>query len=127
METLGDRLRRIEASEAERKATQEEMKKSVAEEADARRKLAVREQFEKWKEDIKSAIDRDMPPPPLHLAFAPPSDGRNGSLISGSQNADHDLYLEFERWANDKGLEVRVNFADGCGGGGELLTVRSKA
>jgi hypothetical protein len=79
------------------------MKKAVSEEADARRKEAVREKFEAWKTDIRSAIDRCMPPPPLHLAFAPPLDGKNGSLISGSPNPDHDLYLEFKRWANDQG------------------------
>ena len=127
METLGDKLKRIEAAAAAQGDQRAAADRGAAEVTERRRKQAVRQQFETWKQDITSAIKQDKLPPSLRLASAPPPDGRTGSLISGPANPDHDLFLDFQRWATDLGLNVRVDFADGRGGGGELLTISSRS
>ena len=125
MERLGDKLKRVEADMAERKTAQAETEQAAAERADRSRHEAVRNQFEAWKRDIAAAILGGELPPALRIATAPPIDGRTSWLISAPQSPDHDLFLEFQKWATEQGLQIKANHADGRGGGGALLTVAS--
>jgi len=126
MERLGDKLKRIEAAAIVQQDQRAASDRAATDEMERRRKQAVREQFETWKQDIVSAIDQGKTPPLLRLASMFLAPGQAGSLISGSPNPDHDVFLEFRQWATDQGLSVRVDFADGHGGGGDLLTISSR-
>jgi len=125
MERLGDKLKRIEAAAATQQDQRAARYRAAADEVERRRKQAVREQFETWKQDIISAIDQGKAPPSLRLDSMRLAPGQAGSSIAGSPNPDHDVFLEFQQWATDQGLSVRDDFADGHGGGGDLLTISS--
>ena len=127
METLGDKLKRIEAAKAQEAAARAAAEAVSAAKAEELRRKSVRDQFETWKRDIISAVDQDKEPLSLQIATAPPKDGRTSWLISASESPDHDLFLDFERWATEQGLEIKTDHADGNGGGGARLTVSSAA
>jgi hypothetical protein len=124
MERLGDRLRRIEAAEAQGEAERKTTDRAKAEDADRQRHQALRDQLEDWKYIVVAAIGLGELPPPLRVVPPPPTDVRTTWPISAPESPDHNLYLEFVRWAAERGLEVRESGAD-SGYSTEWLVVRA--
>ena len=84
MERLGDKLKRIEAAAATQQDQRAARYRAAADEVERRRKQAVREQFETWKQDIISAIDQGKAPPSARLDSMRLAPGQAGSSIAGS-------------------------------------------
>jgi len=124
MERLGDKLQQIEAAEARREAEREATDQVATEDSDQQRHQAVRNQLEDWKYIIVGAIGLGQLPPPLRIVPSSPGDTGPRLLISAPESPDHNLYLDFVRWAAERGLEVCDGVLDsGCST--EWLRVRA--
>jgi hypothetical protein len=125
MDTVGDKLKPIEAAEEQRQAAKKIADEAAAADAEHQRYEACRDRIEEWKQDIAAAVGRGVLPPPLRVVPSPPRDGHTRWWMSSPESQDHPLYLELERWATEQGLEIQNNWANPIYSVG-LLTVRTK-
>lgn len=97
-EGLGQKLASIEASGTDSSATEKTA-------SDELRRQNVREKFEQWKRDATRAIESGRKAPSLTVPLVD-KDGKSVRIYNKGV-VDHDLYVEIEECAKERGLAIR--------------------
>jgi hypothetical protein len=107
METMGEKLAKIEAN----KAQQSELDArhfADMETAERTKKETFGADFGRWMQDIASSLNAGREPPMLRVERW--IIDREGFPISNPKHRDNDLFVDAERWANTNGLNIKVNY-----------------